>query len=820
MRPASSPLLLGIFAASGFAALVYEVVWVRLLSLTFGSNMGAVSVVVATFLLGIALGGALFGGLADRKDNPLSLLAALEVAIGISALLFPPALKLVETVYVNSHRIFPDSQLLPATVQIVLCVLLLLPPTLCMGGTLPVVSALFRQDNVAQGVGIYYASNVVGAACGAFATGYFLIPAFGLSLVVYLACSINFVIALSLWVLGRGRRSVQKCLSVTGETETPRQISVLICTMLLGFCALVCQMLWTRALVLFLGSTTYAFSGILSVNLLGVALGSLVFSRLRSWPGGTRNLFIVLPVISGIFLLLSLFFYDRIPYFVLQISNLAGTNWAFSSLLTFLLIAAVIGLPAMLSGALFPAAAALYAEGCQDPGRHVGQVVFFNTLGSGAGALVGAVALVPLFGLLQSFKIIGLLQVLAGALFVWLERRRHIDGGKLIRFTVFSMAGAFLLAILPLRWDHKIMNSGMYYYAAIYKTWGEFKAHMNERQLLATYEGREATVTVQQGAGGKFFTVNGKVDGSDGGDMQTQILLGQLPVLLHADPQQILVIGLGTGVTTATAARYPAALVETVEISPEVVKASKHFGFVDFTEGGLRNRLHVRDARNFLLVNESVYDVIISEPSNPWQVGNANLFTVDFFRLVQARLSSGGVFCQWLPVYDLDEKSIKSIIATFMEIFPHAHFFVEKKNIFILGSNIELKFDYQLVNAKLAEFYRKKSYMQVSSAADLLAKYYLFSTEIAREYAKGALLNTDEYPVVEYSPRYNIAHKNYVRASSKTKENLFAMLDHHKQTLPINNLGSSEAESKQNIADILENFTSRRKDFVRIREQY
>lgn len=811
--------MLCIFAASGFAALVYEVLWVKLLSLTFGSNMGAVSLVVATFLFGIALGGALFGRLADRKDNPLYLLAALEVAIGISALLFPPALKLVETIYVNSYRIFPDHSLLPGMVQVLLCLLLLLPPTLCMGGTLPVVSALFKRGEVGEGVGIFYAGNVVGAACGAFVAGYFLIPAFGLSWVGYIACSINLFIALCVLILARKGLSAQKSVTTACAAESNRPVSVLVCTTLLGFSALICQMLWTRALILFLGNTTYAFSGILSVNLLGMALGSLAYLRLRRWSGGTWKLFAVLPMISGIFLLLSLLFYDRIPFFVLHISQLAGANWPAYSLLTFLLIACVVGVPATISGALFPAAAALYGEGCQDPGRHVGQVVFYNTLGSGVGALVGAVALVPLFGLMQSFKAVALLQVLTGGLFVWLERRREFADVKYKRLAVIAAAVGVLVVLLPLHWDQKIMNSGMYYYAASYKVWDKLKAHMDERRLLAIYEGREATVTVQQDAGSKFFTVNGKVDGGDGGDMQTQVLLGQLPILLHPDPQKVLVIGLGTGVTTATVSRYAPSSVETVEISPEVVKASRHFSFVDFAGGQSRNRLHVRDARNFLLVNGTEYDVIISEPSNPWQVGNANLFTLDFFKLVQTRLSRGGVFCQWIPVYDLGEKEIKSIIKTFIEVFPYSHIFIEKGNLFILGSEAQIQYDYQLVNARLLAHYSGASLSHILNAADLLAKYYLFSSEIAREYSKDAQLNTDIKPVVEYSPRHNIAQRNFEASAATTRENLFAMIDHHKQSLPIDNLGSSEAEIKKNIANILEQFASRRKDFTRLREQ-
>ena len=186
---------------------------------------------------------------------------------------------------------------------------------------------------------------------------------------------------------------------------------------------------------------------------------------------------------------------------------------------------------------------------------------------------------------------------------------------------------------------------------------------------------------------------------------------------------------------------------------------------------------------------------------------------------MQTRLSRGGVFCQWIPVYDLGEKEIKSIIKTFIEVFPYSHIFIEKGNLFILGSEAQIQYDYQLVNARLLAHYSGASLSHILNAADLLAKYYLFSSEIAREYSKDAQLNTDIKPVVEYSPRHNIAQRNFEASAATTRENLFAMIDHHKQSLPIDNLGSSEAEIKKNIANILEQFASRRKDFTRLREQ-
>lgn len=817
MPPSLTRLLLALFFASGFAGLVYEVLWIKFLSLTFGSNMAAVGVVVTTFLVGLAAGAVVFGRLADHHRFPLRLFALLELSIGVTALLFPLALRGVEGLYVALHQQLPGSPLISAAVQFALCALLLLPPTLCMGGTLPVLSTFFRRRELPAGIAALYACNVVGAAAGAFVSGYFLIPALGLSGTGYLVCALNLGIALLAWLKG-GQAAEAWTEEPRADGELPRGSAlVLACTLLLGFGALASQLLWTRVLVLFLGCTAYAFSGILAMNLLGMALGSAVFMRLQQRIKDIVALFFLLPVLSALYLLLTVPFYDRIPYLVLLIDQSAGTSWFWYSFQALLLVAGMVVIPTFLSGALFPAAVSLYAGGEGGRGRAVGRVLFFNTLGCATGTLAGAFFLVPNFGLQQSFKGVALVLLLASAVATWIGRNRSWTFPKW--FVVTLVAGVMGLMLYPFSWDQKRMNSGIYYYATSYASSSELDARLSQGDLVAVYEGQEATVSVWKREDVQYFTINGKVDGGIG-DMTTQVLLGQLPVLLHRDPQEVLVIGLGTGVTTATTQLYPARQVETIEISPEVVQAARHFSYVNVEQAATRQRLHIRDARNFLLLDERTYDVIISEPSNPWQTGNANLFTVDFFRLVAERLKVEGVFCQWVPIYDMDTESIRILFQSFFQTFPHAMFFINESDLFMLGTFTEQRFDYQRVNARLSSYFWNSELNYLTSTEDMLAKYFLFSTEIGKAFAGDAPLNTDDRPRIEYSPRYNLSRQRFGGNGLRTYNALFELLDQHSQALPVTNLGNNDLEKKQAIARILGQFSAQRKDYRRPRDVY
>jgi spermidine synthase len=794
---------------SGFSALIFEVLWTKHLSLTFGSTIWAVGIVVATFMGGLALGGAIFGRIADRARNPLRLYALLELGIAVSAVLFRPALRGVEYFYVALHGQFSLGQT-TATLFLLSCsALLLVPPTLCMGGTLPVVGSLLKRTEFSKEISLLYAVNVIGAAAGAFIAGYLLIPFWGLAYTEALAYGINFAIATVFWWLG-GRQTLDVAETEPSPNSQPTARAaqtILVATFLAGGCALALQLLWNRVLVLFLGSSTYAFSSILCTYLISMAIGGAAFAPLQKRFGRPNGLFAGLAGLSGLYVLATLPFYDQIPYVLLSINHATDQNWWLYVVSVLPILFFVVGPPAFFSGAMFPAAMASCSPDLEQGGRRVGLVVLFNTLGAMVGSLAGAFLIVPLFGLQGGIKLISaILLVLGGGLLA--SRRNEISVAS--RFWAGGGAVvALVLLCVPFRWDPMLMNSGIYYYFASDSDPAKaFQDWRGRVRLLTTIEGADATVTVREdaGRGVRYFTVNGKVDGGVG-DMGTQILLGQLPVLIHHNPQDLLVIGLGTGVTLGTITQYPARKIDCVEISPAIVKASEYFEDVNLNpRADARVTTHIQDARNFLLLHPGKYDVITSEPSNPWQVGNANLFTVEFFQLVRDHLNPGGIFCQWVPLYELSQENLKVLLRTYTDIFPDVHLFLNGSDLLVIGSVEGTVINYQGIKSRFFHYFQ--SHLSAAeSPSELLARYYLFSGKAVAEFARGADLNSDLFPILEYSSRYNLSSE-FLR-TKRAQQNRMDLLDvvaREKQTLPLTGLGSSPEEQEYSIREILESF--------------
>lgn len=799
-------LLLAMFG-SGFSALTLEVLWTKQLSLTFGSTIWAAGVVIATFMAGLALGGALFGRLADRSSNPLRLYAALELGIALSAFLFRPALRLVELGYLAAHGQTPLSHVSSTLLLLSFCAMLLLPPTLCMGGTLPVIGRLLKRVDFEHKISLLYASNVIGAAVGAFLAGYVLIPVMGMPGTELIACTLNLMIAAAFWWRGRTSNNTSGQAATTEPAGSWRIAYILPCTFLAGASALALQLLWTRVLVLFLGSSTYAFSSILSLYLVSMAAGGASFSFLKKKFASLPCLFAGLAILSAVYLLCSLPFYDQLTYALLKIYHWSNQSWLLYNVLLVPIVFLVVGSPAFLSGAMFPAALAIYSPKKGGAGRRVGSVVLYNTLGGVVGSLAGAFWIIPQFGLLSGFKLIAGGLLLIAALVAFGQRHSFVTKKWVFHFVLAAIAGT--MAIYPWHWDVKLMNEGMYYYASEYPSPAELRKHMDRQVLLANFEGTDATVTVREDEVSRirYFTVNGKVDGGTG-DMVTQILLGQLPIILHPNPQDVLVIGLGTGVTLGAIAHYPARSIDCVEISPAVIAASDYFREV--SNGPLsdpRVSLHVQDARNFLLLQrEKRYDVITSEPSNPWQAGNANLFTAEFFRIVRDRLNPGGVFFQWLPLYDLTSENLRAQLRTFSEIFPEAHLFINGSDLFMLGSAADIRLHYQGALHRLSRYYSTARLNVIDNPAELLAKHYLFSGELVRDFGRGARMNTDLDPVLEYSSRYNLGDQALrTRRADQNRRDLYGVVDRNKQALPITGLGDTE-EAAHATEEIVKSF--------------
>ncbi len=805
-RPTQKLLIYLLFLLSGFCALVYEVLWSKYLSLTFGTTIWAVSIVTATFMAGLALGSYAFGRYSAFHDRDLlKVYAKLEVAIALSALLFAPVLIMVEDIYLFWTRMLPNAPWLTTPVNFIFCAILLLPPAFCMGGTFPVMCRLFAHRKCGGQIGRLYALNTLGATLGAFSAGYLLIPALGLSRTGFLAAGLNLLIAAAAYQIYRWSAPASDPAPVPEKREWDpwrrQHRLVLVAIGCVGFFTLAYEILWTRVLLLFLGNTVYAFSMILSAFLVGIAIGGAIYARLVSPFLNESRILYRLTILMGFSVLVTAPFYDHLALAFQFIHEVAGESWWSISLLSFLLTFLVIGPPTILSGTMLPAAVAILDPGKKHTGEGVGLVLLHNTTGAVLGSLAGGFLLIPWLGLQNSFTVLAVTNLVLGLVLYF-----RFGQWKLHRLAMPGLlAAGLILALAGHRWDPVLLTSGVYCYAPKYEMLGGIRQVVGQDPVLALFEGPETTVGVHETSDRKvrYFTVNGKTDGGNGADLKTQILLGQLPMLIHSDPQKVFVLGLGTGISLGAVTSHPAESIDCAEISPEVVEASAYFRHDNRRAlNDPRVVLHVTDGRHLLKTSEALYDVIISQPSNPWQTGNADLYTTEFYQIAADSLAQDGVFCQWIGLYDITPENLRIACATFLDIFPHVLVFKESADLILIGAKHDLQIDYRQVRARLGKPVVRTSLARAGSytVGDLIARNYLFCEKCFRPFVAGAALNTDDLPVLEYSVRYNLGMKSL---GTFAQQNMNALVDAMtREMLPISGLGTTPKEVAEALRDL------------------
>jgi spermidine synthase len=802
-----------LYAASGAAALVYEVTWTRLLTLQLGHTVAAASTVLAAFMGGLAFG-AFVAGTAfqpsgasnpdrDSRQYGLRTYAILEVTVAVCALLLPIALAASTPALAWAYA-DGDAPGRFALLRVAISLALLGVPAAAMGATFPIAADWFATNAV--DAGLLYAVNTAGAAAGAIAAGFFLIPAVGLRGTTWIGVLLNIIAAGGAWWLGsRPKKQVHRSPEQTASSGAasrpsssrrtkphsagsqralraprflpgvaPAPVLASAAAAISGFAALIYEVAWTRLLALVIGPTTYAFATMAAAFISGLAIGSAIGTRIArrverpaEWLAGALVTSAI--AASGAAWLTA----TRMPLFVAGL--VADPNAAFTQVVvTQALGTALILLPMTLTlGATFPLALAVAGGRVRVPdaaadhgerttvGRDAARVYTANTVGAIAGALVAGFALVPLLGLRMTLQAAGAIGTLAGAgcLAVALRQRTTKAERRSLAFWPLALAvlSLAIVVLLP-RWDRQLLASGAYKYAP-YLGSDNIEAVLRAGTLEYYKEGAAATVSVRRLTGTTSLAIDGKVDASNAGDMLTQRMLGLLPVLMHGNAHQICIIGLGSGVTLGSAlssGRVERA--DVVEISPEVVEASH---FLDRENGGALSKppvhLIVGDGRSHLLLTSRRYDVIVSEPSNPWMAGVASLFTREFFEAARARLNRDGLLCQWAHTYDISPEDLRSIVATFASVFPQG-------SLWMVGGG-----DLLLIGAREGEILPRlaaiASGAQIGTVASALvdvgiapgtAPFALVSQfaggprELAA-YGSGALIQTDNRTGLEYS---------------------------------------------------------------------
>jgi spermidine synthase len=777
-------LFVSCYALSGAAALIYQVAWIRLFTLELGHTVAASSTVLAAFMGGLAAG-AWLAGRVRKSASPLRIYAALEILIAALALILPVALHQFRPALAWAYADGADPSRF-AIVRVIVSLGLLGLPAAAMGATFPVAAAWFaslrsraEHSTPAAAVGILYAANTAGATAGAIAAGFWLIPAIGLRWTTWMAVALNAVAAAGALWLARERaaeplaaasaQSARRPSNAKSRRPAPAAIVTALplpavaCAVaaLSGFSALVYEVVWTRLLALIVGPTSYAFATMAAAFVSGIALGSAagaVLARRVRQPVVWLGVMLAVTAIGA--WLAAWIAATRLPLVVAsELARETGLDAA--PLLrpvmrvTLLLLPTSIGL-----GMTFVLALATASSGIATVARDSARVYVANTLGAVAGSLAAGFMLIPRFGLRGTVAGIGVLGIVAGAALTAVAARTT-GTSVLARGAAYALAAGCVASGLLLggqAWEPAVLSSGAYKYAR-YMGSEALETRLRAGSLEYYKEGAAGTISVRRLTGTRSLAIDGKVDASNGADMLTQRLLGVLPVLLHPRPQEMLVIGLGTGVTVGSAlASGELRRVDVVEISPEVVEASELFA----AENGdaLRApgvRLVPGDGRSHLLLTTRSYDVIVSEPSNPWMAGVAALFTREFFQAARARLNPGGVFCQWAHTYEMREADLRSIVGTFASVFPEGSMWlVGDSDVLLIGTNgpsIESRLTALAERATVGSVESVLADVGITSPSAPFVLLSLFAAGPAgiESFGVGAVLQTDDRMPLEYT---------------------------------------------------------------------
>ncbi|MBI3652374.1 MAG: fused MFS/spermidine synthase [Acidobacteria bacterium] len=813
-RRNAARVILLCFFASGFSGLVYQVIWVRELVLVFGATTFAVSTVLTAFMGGLALGSFYFGRRTETIKQPLKLYAWLEIGIGIYGLAVPFIFALLPKMYQPFWRWLHLSFLALSLVRFLFAALVLIVPTALMGATLPVLSSYYARElnRIGLRVGSLYALNTFGAVLGAAATGFLLIPAIGMSATTATAAAINLALGFAALHLSRryeshftelelpeafadaepqiglGQSAISKSkhrrnvkpATVANPVPSLSKLSrlvVLTSFALSGFIALSYEVIWSRVLALIIGSSVYAFSIMLATFLVGLALGAAMISRFVDRIKNHIFMFAVIEVGVGLTSFGGAFLFNELPFAFVQLHRYFETSTIGVLLLArFLIAAAVIIAPTLLLGALFPLVVKIISGKEQTSGRAVGDAYSANTLGAILGSFASGFILIPTLGLLGSLKLcVALNFVVAAALFIIAKSKREAKQGSAAKpanktnqpasFQIAQLAAAALaillvvtVAVAHIPWNSDLMSSAVYRYAPSMSqfTRQDFLhyVHNGQGETVFYKEGLTATVAVQKLGNDRVLKVNGKPEASTSGDMPTQVLIGALPLLVRQHTDNVLLIGLGSGVTLGSIEQFPIKRVTCVELEPAVVEASKQFNEVNNRPlEDERLQLISNDGRNFIYTTNEKFDVIVSEPSNPWVTGVANLFTLEYFQRGAAALSADGIFSQWLQLYEMSPDDMKTLIATFKAAFPYVNIFRGAAgDLMLLGSKREPKLDFSIIkghltNNKIAGDLQR---VQTYNVTDLLSRFYLGTDEVTAISAV-AKINTDDNALIEFN---------------------------------------------------------------------
>jgi len=755
---------------SGLAAMAIQVAWIREFRLVFGPSTAAMAAVVAIFMGGIGVGNVRLGRRADAVESPLLMYAGLELGVGISAALSPLLIDLARAGYIMLGGQSALGLFWATMVRLTVAAGVMAIPTILMGGTLPAaVRAVTTQgDERRKNAGWIYGFNALGAVGGALVSTFLLLPTVGTRTTLWLACLLSFVVAVASRALVAGgigaRRQAVVEVAVnrkenrrakTGSRVSP--LLVYVAAAVVGFAFFLMELVWYRMLGPILGGTTYTFGLILATALLGIGIGGASYPfifrvarpnlRAFAFTCGLESALIALPFALG----------DRLALLAARYHEASGSfaesvwGWA--------VVAAIVVLPAAaVSGVQFPLIIAILGRGDDNVGRQVGMAFAWNTVGAILGSLAGGFGALPLLTAPGAWRLVVMLLALLGIVATAFSMRQEGAKVALLAPTVaVTLALACILAPGPTAvWRHSGIGAGRF--ALPERSPAELHNWMaaQRRRIVWEAEGVEASIAVVADTGLSFF-INGKCDGHAVGDAGTQLVSGVLAAFLHPKPKSAFIVGLGTGETPGWLAEVASIeRVDVVELEPSINKMARLCKVVNHNV--LEHpKVHCiyNDAREVLLTTSTTYDLIFSEPSNPWRAGIANLFTQEFYRSAQSRLNNGGLFVQWLQGYEIDEQTVATVLATLQSVFGHVEIWQSKpEDMLLVCSKEPLRLSAKTLRGRMDEEPFRSAFAcgwRVMDLEGVLSRYVggpQLVAGVARQYQE--CTNTDDLNLIEY----------------------------------------------------------------------
>ena len=751
------PLLLVLFVGSGCAALIYEIVWFEMLQLSVGSSAVSLGVLLGTFMGGMCIGSLALSRVISRRHHPLKVYAALELGVGAFGLLALVLLPIAGSVYLSIAGHGMPGFLLRGAVAAI-C---LLPPTFAMGATLPAIARWV--ETTPRGVswlGFFYGGNTAGAVLGCMVTGFYLLRKYDVQTTTFVAVALNIIVASSAFYLSRVTPSgAAESDARVATDETPAGTNLVYAAIALsGMTALGAEVVWTRLFTLLLGGTTYTFSIILSVFLIGIGLGSSVGSyAARQLVRPRLALGLVQLALMAAIAWTAWQVTSQLPYWPTN-PELTTRPW-FQFQIDFVRCAWAILPAACLWGASFPLALASVASPGQDAGRMVGRVYAANTIGAIVGALVSSLVIIAWVGTQQAQRILIVLSAIGAALMLVPV---FVKSSRKAQFAARSGAWAAVTAFCAV-----FLAWGVAPVPALLVAYGRFSSprYFNHGDFVYVGEGMNSSPAVSVLSNGVVNYHNaGKVQASsEPQDMRLQRMLGHFTTLVPLHPRSVLVIGCGAGVTAGAVSISP--LVERVtiaEIEPLVPQvASKYFG--EFNYNVIKNpKVHVviDDARHFLGTTTEKFDAITSDPFDPWVKGAANLYTKEFWELAKSHLNPGGVVTVFVQLYEAGAPAVKSEIASFLQAFPGGIVWANNYNgagydVVLMGRQAEpTTIDVDSMQARLdspqfALVAQSLREIGINSAVDLLGTYTAQAPQL-KDWLADAQLNLDKNLRLQY----------------------------------------------------------------------